>query len=388
MAGKKQTRDFRGIGLGVSTSIAAILLSLVLASVILLINGSNPLEAYLDMLQFGTRFDVFIDTVNRALPLFISAIAVAIGFKMNLFNIGVEGQYTISGIVAAYVGANINLPAPIHVIVILIVAMSVGAIWAGIPGILKVTRGIHEVISTIMLNAIAISFLAAWLLSVWSIDTGNPNEFNIKTATIPSSGRLPSLLGGSSNILNSFLIIAVIVGIGYWLYVYKTRPGYDLRASGLNPTAAQASGVSPRKTIVIAMLLSGAVAGLVGIPQVLGPEFGTYNYNLEFITLLGFNGITVALLGQNHPGGIAISAIFVAWLDTSSPILDITDAAPTEIITIMKGIIIFVMVIAFEYSRKIRETNEAKRSSALLLKAEEERKAGSKTQETKEQEPK
>lgn len=372
--------DFRSLSLGVGASGIAIVISLVLASIILLINGSNPLEAYVDMFQHGTRLDVTIDMFNRAAPLFISAIAVSIGFRMNLFNIGVEGQYILAAIVAAKVGAEINLPAPLHVLVILLTAMTVGGVWAVIPGILKVTRGIHEVISTIMLNAIAISFIVAFLLNRWSVQSNNPADLSIKTDTIPESGRLPSLNNivewftkdlDRGDYLNSFLIIAIIVGIGYWIFISKTRFGFDLRASGANPSAAQASGVSPAKTIILAMFLSGAVAGLVGIPQILGPDFGTYNYNLELIRMLGFGGITVALLGQNKTGGIAIAAIFIAYLDVSSPILDITDSAPTEIITIMKGIIIFVMVIAFEYTRRIRQADEAKRSSTLLTKAEE-----------------
>lgn len=383
MDGLKKLANFRSLSLGLSASLIAIVLALALASIILLISGSNPIAAYIDMFQHGTRLDVNINMLNRAVPLFISAVAVSIGFRMNLFNIGVEGQYILAAIIAAEVGGELNLPAPIHVLAIIVTAMVVGATWAAIPGILKVTRGIHEVISTIMLNVIAISFIVAFLLDRWKVQP-EPGSFalNLETDPIPKSGRLPSLDGFVEFItgneltgrthLNSFILIAIAVGILYWVFISKTRHGFDLRASGMNPFAAQASGVSPGRTIITAMILSGAVAGLVGIPHILGPNIAAYGYNLEFVELLGFNGITVALLGQNHPGGIAIAAIFIGYLDVTSPILDITDSAPREIIVIMQGIIIFVMVIAFAYSRRIREADEAKRSGAALLKQERE----------------
>ncbi len=371
----QKSNNFRSFGLGISTSLAAILLSLIIASLILLISGSNPLQAYWDLIERGVRIDIIFNILNRAMPLYVSAIAVAIGFRMNLFNIGVEGQYAIAAIIAAQVGAKVGvdlpgflgiLNGPIHILIILLTAMAVGAAWAGIAGVLKVTSGIHEVISTIMLNAISGSFLIALLLKEWKLD----DEDIFQTATIPKSGRLPALAKVTepgTAVLSSFLIIALIVGVAYWIYVYKTRPGFDLRASGMNPLAAQASGVSPVKTILIAMLLSGAIAGLVGMPELLGPAGKPY-YHDSFVGMLGFNGIAVALLGQNHPGGIALSALFISFIDTTSIVLDANDSTPKEIIDIMIGIIIFVMVIAFGYSKKIREANEAKQSALVLAK--------------------
>ncbi len=366
-------RNTRGLGLNLIASVSSIFLALALASLILIINGNNPIAAYMDMVEYGTRLESFALMLNRATPLYLSAIAVAIGFRMNLFNIGVEGQYILAALIAAEVGAEVSLPAPIHVLFIVVVAMAVGSIWAAIPGILKATRGIHEVISTIMLNAIGVSFLVAFLLNRWRTTDAASTDLNIQTDTIPKSGRLPDVGGfldwifrDTGTELNGAIIIAICVGVFYWIYVYRTRPGYELRASGMNPLAAEAAGVSPSKTIITTMLLSGAVAGLVGLAQILGPNHGSYNYDLEFTQMLGFNGIAVALLGQNHPGGIALSAIFFSYLDTTGPILDITDTASSEIVTIMKGVIIFVMVIAFEYTRRLREADEARRSSAAL----------------------
>ncbi len=359
-------KDVRSLGLGVAASFAAVVLSLLLASVILLINGSNPLDAYWSMLEYSSQLENFIQLLNRATPLYLSAIAVAIGFRMNLFNIGVEGQYFLSALIAAQVAAVIALPAPLHLLIVILTAMSVGAVWAAIPGVLKVTRGIHEVISTIMLNTIAISFIVAILHRRWDVST----DFNIRTAEVPKSGQMPELNNivdwftrDPTRSLNGFLIVAILVGLIYWIYVYYTRPGYDLRASGLNPLAAQASGVSPQRTIILTMVLSGAIAGLVGLPQILGD---THFFGLDFTRMLGFNGIAVALLGQNHPGGIAVAALFFGFLDTAGPALQFEADAPPEIITIMKGIIIFVMVIAYEYARRQREISDTKRAAKLL----------------------
>ena len=150
------------------------------------------------------------------------------------------------------------------------------------------------------------------------------------------------------------MLLAVAVGIGYYVLVWRTRFGFDLRASGLNPFAAQASGVAPRAMVVKGMLLSGAVAGLVGMPTLLG---FSHNYGLDFATGLGFTGITVALLGRNHPIGIAIGALLLAFLDRSSQVLDLEDI-PKEIVVIMEGVIVLSVVVAYELVQRLIESQQ------------------------------
>ncbi|MDE0669314.1 MAG: ABC transporter permease, partial [bacterium] len=288
-------------------------------------------------------------------------------------NIGVEGQYILASIIAAQVAAELSLPAPLHLTVIILVGMATGSMWALIAGVLKVTRGIHEVISTIMLNAISISLVVAMLFRQWDV----PDEsLNQETAEIPPSGRMPNLNGfvelftreiSKGRVLWGFVIVAIIIGILYWLYVARTRPGYDLRASGINPLAAEASGVSPKRTVIVAMALSGAVGGLVGLPEVLGRD---YAYGLQFTQNLGFAGIAVALLGQNHPGGIAIGALVFGFLDSAAPILDVHGDAPQEIVEIMKGIIIFAAVITYVVVQRRRQDEEARAASLAMASSE------------------
>jgi simple sugar transport system permease protein len=351
--------------LNLVAGLVAVAFSLAVASVVFLISGNSPIDAYSDMFEFGSRLESWISTINRATPLYLSGIAVAIGFKMNLFNIGVEGQYRLAALFAAVLGGALSLPIPLHIGLVFIVAMGTGAIWAGIAGFLKTARGVHEVISTIMLNFIAGSFLVAFGLRLF----GTLRQGNLRTDEIPESGRFPSLnplvelffrepTGAAS--LHSFVLVAIAVGVLYYLFVFRTRPGYDLRVSGVNPMAAEAGGVAPNRMIMQAMLLSGAVAGLVGLPELLN---FSHEFSFDSTTGLGFNGIAVALLGRNHPVGIAIGALVFGWLDRSGQILDLEGISPS-IIEIVKGVIILSAVIAYEIVTRYSEAQQAKAAAA------------------------
>jgi general nucleoside transport system permease protein len=353
----------RRIALAVGAPLLAFAFALALSSIVLLLSGSNPLEAYWNMLENASRLETTVDILNRATPLYISGVAAAIGFRMNLFNIGVEGQYLMAAFFAAAAGGAVDLPPVLHVGLILVVAVSVGSAYAGVAGVLKVTRGVNEVISTIMLNAIAISGIIAWLVREWQ-STGA--GLNSGTTPIPESGQLPNLNSWlelftrdieRGRALTSVLIIAVLVGVGYHLFVNRTRLGFDLRASGLNPFAARAGGVPPGRMVIYAMLLSGAVAGLVGMVEILSLK---HRYEQSFVQGLGFAGIAVALLGRNGPIGIGVAALLFAFLDASSGILQVTGVATPEIVVIMQGIIVLSAVIAYEVVGRIRERDEAR----------------------------
>ncbi|MFN2487557.1 MAG: ABC transporter permease, partial [Acidimicrobiia bacterium] len=157
----------RRILLTLAAPVVALVFSVAMSSIVLLVSGSNPVAAFGDMIGHASRLETMVDILNRATPLYIAGVAVAIGFRMNLFNIGVEGQYLLAALVAAHLGAMVNLPGVLRIVWILVVAMAVGAAYSGFAGVLKVTRGINEVISTIMLNAIAISGIVAYLVREW-----------------------------------------------------------------------------------------------------------------------------------------------------------------------------------------------------------------------------
>ncbi len=363
----------RRILLSLAAPVVSVVFAVVTSSIVLLISGSDPLAAYGDMFSHAAKLETIVDILNRATPLYIAGIACAIAFRMNLFNIGVEGQFLLAFLMAAYVGSLVSLPAVLHIGLILVVAMSTGAAYAGVAGVLKVTRGVNEVISTIMLNAIAISGLVAWLLRKWQAEggIGTGTTTRVGTQPIDDSGLLPSLTGvlelftrevGRSKELTGVLAIAILVGLAYYLLLQRTVFGFDLRASGINPFAARVGGVPPKRMILVAMILSGAVAGLVGMTELM--QSGYFPSNP--IQGLGFVGIAVALLGRNHPLGVAAAALIFAFLDVSSGVLQFTGAAPREIVVIMQGVIILAAVIAYEVARRAREREEARGAATAL----------------------
>jgi simple sugar transport system permease protein len=261
----------------------------------------------------------------------------------------------------------VNLPPVLHVGLIMVTAMAVGGFWAGLAGFMKVTRNVHEVISTIMLNGIAVGGIVSYLLGVWDVpDAG----LDTALGDIPESGWFPSMsplleaVGiETRSELWGFFLVAIAVGFAYHFMINRTRLGYDLRASGSNPSAAEASGVDPKRTIVTAMILSGLVAGLVGLPQLLGD---THAYSLRFTQGLGFGGIAVALLGRNHAGGIAIAALLFGWLSRASGVLEVRGDAPREIVSIIQGVIILSVVVAYSVAERYRRVEAAKAAAALV----------------------
>lgn len=353
----------------------ALVIAFGLAALALLLVDINPIGAYREMITFGTSTASLIITVNNAVPLFISALAVGIGFKMGLFNIGVEGTYLIAALFAAYVGALYSATPILHVLSIMLVAVLVGGFWAWIPAMLKVKRGVHEVISTIMLNFIAFALSAYLFLNVFRAETAG---LTLATDLIPESGRMPSLnpvlglLGieprAGAN-LHGFLFVAVLLGIFYHYLVTKSRFGYDLRAAGINPSAAYASGVNPNRMIIRTMVISGSLAGLVGLSQLLG----FFNqYPQDFPRNYGFNGIAVALLGRNHPVGMAFGALLFGFMQRSALILDLRNV-PKEIVTIIQGIVVLAVVIVYEViSRYVQRRTVAAAARATAAEHETE----------------
>ena len=349
--------------------LGAFVFSLIASAIVLIAVGSNPIEASRDMFEHASKLEVQVSMINRATPLYISGVAAAIGFKMNLFNIGVEGQYRMAAIFAAFVGGAVALPSVLHIALILITAMVVGGLWGGLAGVLYTHRGVNEVIGTIMLNGVALGVIA-WLSQRWQAkgnNAGQGTEPIDESGLLPNLNFIPELLGDlRANVeLTGMLVIAIVVGIVYYLLLNRTVFGYDLRASGLNPLAARAGGVPPRKMALAAMLMSGAVGGLVGMAEI----FDNGRYDPNFVGFLGFNGIAVALLGRNNPAGIAVGALLWAFLDATSDILQVTQTAPKEIIDIMRGVILLTVVIGYEVVRRMRERAEAARTAARLAEA-------------------
>lgn len=336
--------------------VLAIAVAALLCGVALVISGASPWTAVTTILAQVGSGTVVVDTVNSAAVYYLAALAVAIGFQMRLFNIGVEGQFRVAACVAAIVGGTVALPPVLHTVLIMVVALLTGAAWVAIPALLKAYRGVSEVISTIMLNAIATG-LIAYLIRAETF--GELRGNNITTPPIPESGWFPGIGVGNGEIFG-MVFVAGALGVGYWFLLGRTRFGFELRASGESATAAATGGVNARRTIVVALLLSGAVAGLVGLPELLGRD---HAYTLSSPQGYGFTGIAIALLGRNHPVGIALGALLWAFLDKSAVALDVV-GIPREIVLIMQGLIVLSVVVAYEIVRRVERRAEQRRVAA------------------------
>jgi simple sugar transport system permease protein len=246
----------------------------------------------------------------------------------------------------------------VHIALIVLVGVVVGALWAGIAGALKVYRGVSEVISTIMLNYIA-GALVAWMLTP-AVFARLENNI-VRTPTMPESAWFPGF-GTSGGQVYGFIVVSGLVGLLYWFVLGRTRFGFDLRATGMSEPAAVASGVNVRKMILASMLISGGIAGLVGMPLLLGDA---HSYGQDFPAGIGFTGIAIALLGRNHPVGIAFAALLWSFLDVSNLILDL-EGIPKEIVTIMQGIIVLAVVVAYEVVRRWGVAAEQRRVAGQL----------------------
>ncbi|MCZ2812274.1 MULTISPECIES: ABC transporter permease [unclassified Modestobacter] len=349
----------RRLGLSLMAPAIALVVALVLSAAVIALIGQNPATAVRVMFDFGDspaqQTQAIVVVLNRAVPLFLAGLAVSVAFRMGLFNIGVEGQYRIATVLAAGAGAAVVLPGPLHLLFIIAVAMAVGAFWAGIVAVLKVTRGVSEVISSIMLNFIALG-LASYLLT-GPLRGSAEGASIITTSPIPESGWFPGLNGVLTGLglaeprseLYGFLVVAVVVGIAVAVLIKRTRFGFDLRATGMSASAATASGVDARAMVLKTMLISGAIAGLIGMPDLLGDA---RSYNTEFTAGLGFLGIAVALLGRNSPLGIAFGALLFAFLDRAAIPLQFADI-PASVVTIIQGTIVLAVVIANEVARRV-----------------------------------
>ncbi|MEP6560083.1 MAG: ABC transporter permease [Nakamurella sp.] len=355
----------RKILLTLAAPVGALIIATLITSVILVVTGHSPFETFGALVDAFSRPRTIVNTVNVGATYYLAAVAVAIGFKMNLFNIGVDGQYRLAAFMAAAVGGAAfmtSLPGPLRIVITIAVAMIVGAAWAGVAALLKASRGVSEVISTIMLNAIA-TYIIAFLLKPSRLGVAEGN--NISTAKIDASGYLQTIPLGLQGAppLYSLVFLAAAIGVIYALVLSRTVFGFSLRATGLSESAALASGISVKKMIVAAMLLSGAVAGLVGMPELLnGPD---HAFGLNFPTGIGFTGIAIALLGRNNPLGMVFAALLWSALDASSNSLQSVNV-PRELVTIMQGVIVLSVVVAYEFVRRYRLVVDARAVASAL----------------------
>jgi ABC-type uncharacterized transport system permease subunit len=322
-------------------------------SVIILLYRESPLFTYETIWRFGTnRPQDFARVLENATPLIFSALAVAVAFKAGMFNIGVEGQYIVGMATAAAAALAFDLLAAPILLPVVVIASAAGALaWAAIPAILKVRTGAHEVVTTIMMNGIAGS-LVAWLL-LHPLRTSDTGLIDLRTDIFTRAALVPRIaqtLAIEEQIppsvhLTWLFPVGLLAAAGVWFLLTRTRLGYDARAVGSSPSSAEAGGVGIGRIQITMFLLSGALAGFVGLNDLLANR-GYLGSNYQ--TNLGFEGIAVAFLGRNHPFGIVVAAILIGLMNRGQDGVALLTDLPQEIIVILQGVLILSVVIAYE----------------------------------------
>jgi len=314
--------------------LVAVLIALAIASIVIILIGKNPIYAYRVMIvgAFGGA-EQLANTIVKMTPLVLTGLAVGFGFRAGIFNIGAEGQMAMGALVGAMVAMNVGfLPPFLAIPLALIFGMLAGAIWASIAGFLKAFTGAHEVISTIMLNWIAANIAIFMVSGPLAIGSGTP-----KSPEVSESSKLPIILKVKATEMSIAIFIAIMVAIVMYILLEKSTMGYELKGVGFNPYAAEYGGINIKKSI-LTMAISGALAGMAGIIDILGVPPNRFVGNLTGGR--GFDGITIALIGRNHPIGIIFAALLIASLRTGSNAMQ-TIGVPDDIIVVIQGIIIY-----------------------------------------------
>lgn len=324
----------------VGQTLLPLVLALVLAGIVLVIAGHNPLDVYrlLATESFGSTKRIAA-TLAAATPLIFTGIATAIAFRAGAFNVGVEGCVNVGGLAAAFVGFTfVSLSGLLLLPAALIAAAVVGTLWMLIPGLLKSRLDVDEVVTTLMLNFIAAS-LTTWLVNGPLLAPGSANS---ATPMISDAARLPKLMRGST--LNAGFLIALALVVLYWLWGKWAALGFETRLAGMNARFATASGMNVPGLVLKMMLLSGAIGGLAGGVHALGT---VYRYVSGFSPGYGFVGIAVALLGRGNAWGMLLAAILFGALSTSGATIQLFSDVPIEIVNIMQGMVMIFAVARF-----------------------------------------
>jgi len=313
--------------------IIAVLVAMALAAILMKLQGSNPITAYKSLFKtaFGSLEGIGV-TLGKSTPLVLSGLAVAVGLRAGLFNIGAQGQLLSGALAAAWAGVSLHgLPGYIHIPIALIAGAFFGSVVAGISGFLKAYRGVHEVITTIMLNSIVMA-IADYLASH---QLREPDQFLTRTSEIQPSAKMPVYAH-----LPLGFFIAVALALFIWWILGRTTSGFRIETVGRNRHAAWYSGISVKKTVISAMIISGAIAGLGGAVETLGI---TYRYAPAFNLGLGFDGITIALLGRVHPLGIIPGAILIGGMRAGAANMQFDSGVAPELVDLLMALILLLV---------------------------------------------
>lgn len=373
----RSARERPSFGQAIRIPALAIVTALLVGAIIMALSGDNPLLAYSGLLRGSLGNAASISrTIRKTCPLILTGLSVAFAFKGGLFNIGASGQFLIGTICSVAVGVSFEgLPPAIHMPLALLAGALGGALWGAIPGALKMWRGSHEVITTIMLNYVA-SLFASWTVYAGGTQGQRPGPLSdpeaaayaiSETRDVLASARIPSLLPNLLDRVHWGIFIAIAAALVIWWILSRTVLGFEIQTVGKNQTAARYAGMRVGKLVVLTMALAGALAGMAGAIETLGLN---YKFAPEFTGSAGFEGITVALLGKVHPLGVVLSATLIAALDAGSTRMQFLSGVDVQIIQVVQALVL-AFVAAPEIIRRLyRIKDPSEKQLAMAADAE------------------
>lgn len=334
------------VGSILALPLIAIVLSFIVGSLVIifsewLVTGTlapgRALDAYGALVSGSIGSErAIVNTLNNTMPLLLGGLAVGLGFKAGLFNIGVQGQFLLGALGSVIVGVQLReSPAIVAVPVSLVAGMIFGAAWGFIPGFLKAVSGAHEVVTTIMLNFVAIAILAAAVSGPLNvIGSQSPTTLPVGNAS------LPVILGRNGTIA---IIYAPIMAVLYGWLLFRTTRGFEIRIAGASPDAARYAGMSPKRLIIWTMSVSGMLGGMAGATDLLG---ATHQMTTTYGTTVGFDAIAVALLGRTSPIGIVLAALLFGAMRTGASAMQIQAGVPADLVGVLQATILFFLVVS------------------------------------------
>lgn len=328
----KNNRKFQEIGLNFLISLIALVLSIITGGIIMALFGNNPFLAYGALVEgaFGTPM-ALTQSITKSVPLLLTGLAVALAYKCTVFNIGAEGQLLVGAMAAGIAGTMLNLPAVINIPVVLLISMAAGMVWAFFPAALKQKAGVNVVISTIMFN-----YVGQYLVQYLILGPFKAEGAASATQAIADTAKLPKLLP-APYVLNLGVVIALIAAVLVYLLLNRTSLGYEMCAVGLNKNASLTNGINVEKNMFLALLMSGALAGLAGGIEVTGTMGKVIN---GFSSNYGFSGIPVALMARNNPFAIIVTALLMGSMRSGSLMMQSSVGVSKNMVDIIQGLVI------------------------------------------------
>ncbi|MBD1940678.1 ABC transporter permease [Microcoleus sp. FACHB-68] len=326
--------------------VVAIIAALLVGAGLIVLAGANPVTAYSALFQESlTTYFGFGNTLTKWAPLLLTSLGVLLALRGGQLNIGGEGQIYLGGLGSAIAGLYLQgLPAFIHIPLALLAGFLLGGLWGFIPGYLKAVRGVNEVITTLLLNYIALNFIG-YLVQGPLMEKGAPSPY---TAPIAKSAQLPIILPGS--LAHAGILIGLIAAIILWLILQRSPLGYQITAVGFNPVAAQYAGISVKRTITLVMALAGGLAGLAGAGEVMGVKYRLF---AQFSGGYGFDAIAIAFLSRGNIAGVVLASLFFAALRSGANVMQRSAGVPVTVVYAIQGLTILFIAISFALELKI-----------------------------------